>query len=346
MIRVVSSRLVAGLLVSVLLVQSMLVFHSLQTSKNGNPKAEAAQEEQMKHLLSVMSNFVSLYNQTHTPLASLSSPSSPRNRNTHSIHYYNASWSYQVFYRGSKHLERTRGGSQSGQDVTVIDILNFKRGGFFVDLASNDAFSLSNTERLEFELGWSGLCIEPNPVYRESYLRGRRCALVSAAVGQKDDSEVIFHMKDWAGGIDGFDIKGVQANTVRLRTVSLETLFAAFNVPSVVDYFSLDIEGAEFYTMEQFPFHKYTFLVITVERPKQLRLLLEKNGYVYVKDHGDFGDELYVHRSIPGFHSIIKKHATKSKPLLVTLKCPHNEKACIESLKQNSSYKGQSGIEK
>jgi hypothetical protein len=53
-----------------------------------------------------------------------------------------------------------------------------------------------------------------------------------------------------------------------------------------------------------------------------------------VKDHGWFGDELYVHRSIPGFNSIMKKHATKTKPLWVTLECPFNDQKCLQSHKQ------------
>ena len=47
----------------------------------------------------------------------------------------------------------------------------------------------------------------------------------------------------------------------------------------------MDIQGAEFVAM-QFPFHKYTFLVMTAKLPKQLvQPLLETNGYVFVKDH-------------------------------------------------------------
>ena len=60
--------------------------------------------------------------------------------------------------------------------------------------------------------------------------------------------------------------------------------------------------------MEKFPFHKYKFLVLSVERPQQLRQILEQNEYVYVMDHGDFGDELYVHKSIPNFNEIIERY--------------------------------------
>lgn len=49
---------------------------------------------------------------------------------------------------------------QYGQDEVVIDILGHKRGGFFLDLAANDAMHLSNTYSLETMFDWGGLCIE------------------------------------------------------------------------------------------------------------------------------------------------------------------------------------------
>lgn len=40
-----------------------------------------------------------------------------------------------------------------------------------------------------------------------------------------------------------------------------------FGAPAVIDYLSLDIEGAEWYAFSTFPWHRYVFLTITVERP-------------------------------------------------------------------------------
>ena len=62
---------------------------------------------------------------------------------------------------------------------------------------------------------------------------------------------------------------------------------------------SLDIEGAEYDALSTFPFTKYQFTVMTVERPqKRLRDHLRKNGYVYVKDLDcTFGEQLWVHGS-------------------------------------------------
>lgn len=53
---------------------------------------------------------------------------------------------------------------------------------------------------------------------------------------------------------------------------------------------------------------RYIFKVITVERPKKLREVLAANGYTYVKDHGDFGDEMWIHKSLKNFNEVMAKH--------------------------------------
>lgn len=67
--------------------------------------------------------------------------------------------------------------------------------------------------------------------------------------------------------------------------------------------------------MQHFPFDRYTFLAITVERPKpELAAALHARGYVYLRDHGPWGDQLHVHRSIPGFDAAVRKHSAARPP--------------------------------
>ena len=197
-------------------------------------------------------------------------------------------WKIQMHYRGTQQKQRSKGGfySQVGQDVTLLSIFENNFDGFFIDLASNDAQYLSNTLALERHLGWHGLCIEPNPRYHTAY-KERSCTLVDAVAGKFDNETISFVFDDALGGISGFD-KTIadNKNGVMFQTVSLESIFKKMNVPQVINYMSLDVEGAELYVMSTFPFHKYRFDVITVERPRMLRVLLEKNDYVYVTDHG------------------------------------------------------------
>ncbi len=140
-----------------------------------------------------------------------------------------------------------------GQDRTIVDVFDGKKGGFFVDLAANDAVRLSNTLTLEKMFGWKGLCIEPNPGYMKGYLH-RKCQLVQAVVGPVEDETVSFKFDSGAlGGIvgEGFDNK--EAGNAPMYTVSVGKILQDFSAPSLIDYLSLDIEGANPYKHRHAP---------------------------------------------------------------------------------------------
>ena len=198
--------------------------------------------------------------------------------------------------------------SQLGQDRTVFHLFKGKTGGFFVDLAANDAVILSNTLTLEQQYEWSGICMEANPKYFEK-LYHRKCQLVQAAVGRVDNERMDFNFLNEFGGFVGssFDNKAGNGGVVKTHaTVSLQHVFSDLSVPEVIDYMSLDIEGAEEWVFETFPWDMYTILVLTVERPKdKLKQLLSLHGYTYVCDHGDWGDQLWMHSTFPEMNATI-----------------------------------------
>ena len=196
--------------------------------------------------------------------------------------------------------------SQHGQDVAVAKFFNFKRDGFFVDLAANDAVWASNTFSLEQNFGWKGICIEPNPQYwyRLSF---RNCNVVGAIVGGSDNVEVDVvlgqaHQGPY-GGIVGEDFDNKQQpkkkeNSGKRYTIALSTVLEMFDAPQVIDYLSLDVEGAETFIMREFPFDRYQFRCMTVERPKdELKSLFAKNGYKHVLNF-QRGDTLWAHESV------------------------------------------------
>jgi len=230
-------------------------------------------------------------------------------------------WKTVAYYRGDNpefndHYTSVQGKwkSQAGQDVAVADIFNHTKGLFFVDLAANDHVALSNTFALEQMLDWRGLCIEVNPKYVPG-LTQRKCHLAVAAVGSTTGGMANFTFADEFGGLVGsaFDNKKLKADAKfsKVPLVALEKIFTDFSVPAVIDYLSLDIEGAELFAFEHFPWHKYKFLTLTVERPKLLRKVLESHGYVYVRDQGKFGDALFIHRTLWNFNSVMRKYRKK-----------------------------------
>jgi hypothetical protein len=172
---------------------------------------------------------------------------------------------------------------------------------FFVDLAANDATHINNSYQLEKSGGWDGLCIEPNPIYWFKLAAYRKCTIVGAFVGGKQDEDGrevdVVLSSGVVGGIveEGMDNAKKGAEEKR-NLVSIVTIFEETNVPHVIDYFSLDVEGAESIVMKDFPFDKYTFKFLTIERPKpELIDLLQNQGYRQVKKLTHWGETLWVH---------------------------------------------------
>jgi FkbM family methyltransferase len=202
------------------------------------------------------------------------------------------------------------GKSQCDQDKLVLALLQEKqRNGYFIDLAANDAIALSNTYQLERNYGWQGVCIEPNPRYWDNLVRLRKCQVAAAVVGStKKNERVDFFLIEGgrapSAGILGFDNKVAdvgkskkQGRSVPFYTVPLAEILARYNAPTVIDYLSLDVEGAEYYVMRDFPFDSYAFRILTIERPTQeLVDLLYQHRYIYVAANNEHGMEtLFLH---------------------------------------------------
>jgi hypothetical protein len=193
-------------------------------------------------------------------------------------------------------------GSQVDQDKIILALLQSTPSPYFIDLAANDALELSNTLQLEAN-GWRGLCIEPNPIYWFR-LAHRKCDIVGAFVGEYDLQLVDVSLDNkQLGGIIGNDMDNKRRKSKpspeKRYTVSLLTVFKAFNVPKTIDYMSLDIEGAEKLVMDYFPFDEYIIKFLTIERPKpELQALLKSHGYKFVQLLIYWGETLWVHESV------------------------------------------------
>lgn len=200
--------------------------------------------------------------------------------------------------------------SQVGQDKTLVKLFQSRTNGYFLDLAANDAIELSNSLTLERDYNWNGVCIEINPEYYQG-LSQRKCTVVVAVVGQTSNEVVEFNLRSAFGGIVSkkTDNKKVKPEIARkFSTARLPDILTRVKAPKVIDYMSLDVEGAEEMVMHNFPWDQYTFLCLTVERPgKVLEQALKSHGYKYIMDQGRFGDQFWIHESFPDFDNAVKR---------------------------------------
>jgi FkbM family methyltransferase len=143
--------------------------------------------------------------------------------------------------------------SQAKQDQVVYNITK-KDGGFFVDIGAHDGQFLSNSLWLERKHKWTGLLIEANPdlCQRIDALKRhawRMCACLSSTM-----KSVSFIKGDTVGGIEQHIDKDHmkmlnKTNKITVPCFSLEAALAEVK-NTHIDFFSLDVEGAEMAILE------------------------------------------------------------------------------------------------
>jgi hypothetical protein len=190
--------------------------------------------------------------------------------------------------------------SQFKQDLWV---LSYFQNGTFVDVGFNDGTALSNTSVLD-AMGWKGLGIDPFP---KNY-SDRTNTTVEVGCVYKEQKEVEFTCAgDWGGVSDHInnckDNPTVQkANKIMVMAYPLEHYLVKHNMPSKIQYLSLDTEGSEYEILSVFPFDKYTFGCITYEHNHEetkrnlVRNLLESKDYIFDKTLEV--DDCFVHKTV------------------------------------------------
>ena len=205
--------------------------------------------------------------------------------------------------------------SQYGQDRYIDSFFNKKRDGFFVEIGGYDGEKFSNTLYLEKERGWDGLLVEANP-YTYNILKGRdrKCWFVNACVSDTVDSMTFiisgsttsaketmtpsFH-KRISSDIKSYGKSGDKrwahsGDEVTTKCRSLSLLMSKIG-KSHIDYFSLDVEGAEMFILESIPFEEITINIFSIETDQhsaEINKFLKSKGFQ--EFHKLRGDTLFV----------------------------------------------------
>ena len=197
--------------------------------------------------------------------------------------------------------------SQIQQDKYFIEnINNGNINGYFVDIGANDGITFSNTYTLEKYLGWNGLCVELDDDTFYKLINNRNCICVKECVfsesGITKDIEIplnneipegnsmLIRLKDLPLYKDGkycyFNDQFKNIKTVTKITKTLTEIFIENNVPPIIDFMSIDIEGSDLDALKGLDFTLYKIMFLTIEWGggsreylNEITSLLEKNGY-------------------------------------------------------------------
>ena len=165
--------------------------------------------------------------------------------------------------------------SQYGQDKAILDILNFKTSGFFVDIGAHDGKELSNTYFMEKYLDWSGICVEPNPSVINDLRSNRNCIIETKPISRKTGENIRFYRHDepmlsmttWEGVslVDPDGIKVKKEISQKMLGISINDLLRTHDAPKDIDYISMDIEGHEVDIISTFDFKSFNIKCWSIE---------------------------------------------------------------------------------
>lgn len=202
---------------------------------------------------------------------------------------------------------------ETEQDRWVLKTLRGKERGTFLEIGAYDGVFHSNTLCLERDFGWTGWLIEAVSDYAARASRVRRAPVINCAIGPEDSGQPFYVSEQWSGLVNYTRENLVaghvthQSPVVTVRTLPLSTLVHDLRMPPIVDYLSLDVEGAEFPILEAYfnpPTGRPTtfFRCMTIEvgiyadQIQELCALLEPLGYRL--DNIRAWDAYFIHPSL------------------------------------------------
>ncbi|XP_018015797.1 uncharacterized protein LOC108672609 [Hyalella azteca] len=175
-----------------------------------------------------------------------------------------------------------------GQAQVIDRILKEQRGGFFVECGGLDGELRSNTLFFERFRGWKGLVIEADPVnFAQMKTKNRKAYISPSCLSTTSNPEkVVFAQNSNRGHI--YDVESYDdapaKGLVNVQCFPFISYMKALNV-TTVDYFSLDVEGAEYKVLQSIPWDDVDIKTLSVEYlhdvegKAAIRKLLLANGY-------------------------------------------------------------------
>lgn len=160
----------------------------------------------------------------------------------------------------------------NGLDRKLLEHLDKKSDGFFIEAGGNDGFSQSNTYYLEAKLGWRGILIEPVHELASLARRFRTCEICECALGAPDmaGQTLTLSFSDLGSSVKPNDavrwngIFGPNPRTVSAKIRTLSDVIDEYGSPEV-DLLCLDVEGYEMPVLEGLDLTKHVPDLLLIE---------------------------------------------------------------------------------
>lgn len=194
--------------------------------------------------------------------------------------------------------DRHRYFSQGGEDALIWEFFDHKPSGFFVEVGAFDGVCLSNTYSFELD-GWSGVCVEANPVFAQMCTENRPGSDVvhAAAVGDGSIGSITIKVEP-LGLLSGvsplsaeelaprYAARGLEFNGFEEVSVPAKTLNKILDDVGAprIDFLSIDVEGTEADVLGGLDLQKFDVGVVLLEAndaeaERTIDALMASHGY-------------------------------------------------------------------
>lgn len=200
--------------------------------------------------------------------------------------------------------------SQCGQDGFVLGFFKNKKDGFFIEIGAHNGIACSNTKKLE-ELGWKGICVEPNPnVFKDLVINRPNCDNYNVAIGNNSGKFNFTKITGYSEMLSGLTEEYEEAHLQRIerevnehggtieiipiKVMTFDELMSNHAGIKTIDYISIDTEGNEFKILKSIDFKKHDIKVLSVENnydDSEVREYMIQQGYNHTKC--DY-DDIYI----------------------------------------------------
>jgi FkbM family methyltransferase len=219
--------------------------------------------------------------------------------------------------------------SQLGEDYYIYNYFINKEceDGIFVELGATDGIFLSNTKFFEDNLKFSGVLIEPSLQFFNLIQNRPNCKCYNLAVNYEKGNVLFIENNDCVAvcGMDETMHPQFKQNwhcngNSYIREVACEpirNILADSNI-KYIDFFSIDVEGAELVVLETMDFSIPIYVIVieldeyNLEKNEKCRNILIKNGFTFNKkisineywiNHNYFRIDKLYDKNIPKFIS-------------------------------------------
>jgi len=188
--------------------------------------------------------------------------------------------------------------AQNAEDVRLARAFAGHNAGFYIDVGANNPDNLSVTKHF-YELGWSGINVEPAPTpYALLARRRKRDINVNVGCSNRPGTLTLYAGKGNASGLSSFtaeevanhEQKGFEFQPVTVNVVTLASICEEHVNGRTIDFMSIDVEGHESEVLEGADFARFRPRVIVIEATlpnttisthERWEALILRQGYVF-----------------------------------------------------------------